>query len=568
MIKEISTCIRQGKYEKAISLINENSVNVNAPVPGASKYKDLLSLAFSNYFIFDKNPAVLNALIDKGADFYVSVNGNPLLFSMIKYNMHLVIEKVIQKGIDSRLFEEKLGSDLLKYAEGFVNKASYLIKEKFHDTTKKYVTMIDALRNKDIDYIVQNKTLILSNEKGPLAQNALYGFRKREISLNDTQRIFDVLWGSDFDVNYTYYKNSKNGDTYSNNIITSFYKNKFNTDPTNEDSLLAVYFLEKGLSPFLDDEHYALYHDVIKKDDKIVFKALLDKGLLSEKDNMKLNIAILNGNAELIELALFHKKSLEQNKEVTLNNQKVILQGCIERKKKKIIENYFNNDNLELNARLDIVKSYVDALYNEDISLLKKLHELFEIDINQSVEASKTKIKHVYHNALSPLFFSLVDMHKKDNEKNKKTFKKRKAMYDFLNKHTDIDWNKTDHNGQSFLFRLIESNSFDDFLYLKDKMDVNLKDLNGHNALDRVIIYESNVNILIESAGLLFETGIRPTIDLESFMSHKISSSRIAKNVEDLRVFFEGMVATIQKESLNLLLEQPNQPNILKKARL
>lgn len=568
MIKEISTCIRQGKYEKAISLINENSVNVNAPVPGASKYKDLLSLAFSNYFIFDKNPAVLNALIDKGADFYVSVNGNPLLFSMIKYNMHLVIEKVIQKGIDSRLFEEKLGSDLLKYAEGFVNKASYLIKEKFHDTTKKYVTMIDALRNKDIDYIVQNKTLILSNEKGPLAQNALYGFRKRELSLNDTQRIFDVLWGSDFDVNYTYYKNSKNGDTYSNNIITSFYKNKFNTDPTNEDSLLAVYFLEKGLSPFLDDEHYALYHDVIKKDDKIVFKALLDKGLLSEKDNMKLNIAILNGNAELIELALFHKKSLEQNKEVTLNNQKVILQGCIERKKKKIIENYFNNDNLELNARLDIVKSYVDALYNEDISLLKKLHELFEIDINQSVEASKTKIKHVYHNALSPLFFSLVDMHKKDNEKNKKTFKKRKAMYDFLNKHTDIDWNKTDHNGQSFLFRLIESNSFDDFLYLKDKMDVNLKDLNGHNALDRVIIYESNVNILIESAGLLFETGIRPTIDLESFMSHKISSSRIAKNVEDLRVFFEGMVATIQKESLNLLLEQPNQPNILKKARL
>lgn len=568
MIKEISTCIRQGKYEKAISLINENSVNVNAPVPGASKYKDLLSLAFSNYFIFDKNPAVLNALIDKGADFYVSVNGNPLLFSMIKYNMHLVIEKVIQKGIDSRLFEEKLGSDLLKYAEGFVNKASYLIKEKFHDTTKKYVTMIDALRNKDIDYIVQNKTLILSNEKGPLAQNALYGFRKRELSLNDTQRIFDVLWGSDFDVNYTYYKNSKNGDTYSNNIITSFYKNKFNTDPTNEDSLLAVYFLEKGLSPFLDDEHYALYHDVIKKDDKIVFKALLDKGLLSEKDNMKLNIAILNGNAELIELALFHKKSLEQNKEVTLNNQKVILQGCIERKKKKIIENYFNNDNLELNARLDIVKSYVDALYNEDISLLKKLHELFEIDINQSVEGSKTKIKHVYHNALSPLFFSLVDMHKKDNEKNKKTFKKRKTMYDFLNKHTDIDWNKTDHNGQSFLFRLIESNSFDDFLYLKDKMDVNLKDLNGHNALDRVIIYESNVNILIESAGLLFETGIRPTIDLESFMSHKISSSRIAKNVEDLRVFFEGMVATIQKESLNLLLEQPNQPNILKKARL
>lgn len=568
MIKEISTCIRQGKYEKAISLINENNVNVNEPVPGASKYKDLLSLAFSNYFIFDKNPAVLNALIDKGADFYVSVNGNPLLFSMIKYNMHLVIEKVIQKGIDSRLFEEKSGSDLLKYAEGFVNKASYLIKENFHDTTKKYVTMIDALRNKDIDYIVQNTPLISSNEKGPLAQNALYGFRKREISIEDTKRIFNVLWGSDFDVNYTYSQKSKNGETYYNNIITSFYKNNFNTHPTNEDSQLAVYFLEKGLSPFLDDEHYALYHDVIKKDDKIVFKALLDKGLLSEKDNMKLNIAILNGNAQLIEMALFHKKSLEQNKEVTLNNQKVILQGCIERKKKKVIENYFYNDNSELNARLDIVKSYADALYNEDISLLKKLHELFEIDINQLVEGSKTKIKHVYHKALSPLFFSLVDLHKKDNEKNRKTFKKRKSIYDFLNKNTEIDWNKTDHNGQSFLFRLIESNSFDDVLYLKDKMDLNLKDLNGHNVLDRVMIYESNVNILVESAGLLFETGIRPTIDLESFMPNKLSSSRIAKNVEDLRVFFEGMIATIQKESLNLLLEQPSQPNILKKARL
>jgi len=568
MIKEISSCIRQGKYEKAISLINENNVDVNAPVPGASKYKDLLSLAFSNYFLFDKNPAVLNTLIDNGADVYVSVNGIPLLFSMIKYNMHAVIEKIIQKGIDLDLFEERSGSNLLKYSEGFINKASYLIKENFHDTTKKYVTMIDALRNKDIDYIVQNKNLILSNEKGPLAQNTLYGFRKKELSLEDTKRIFDVLWGSDFDTNYTYRQKSKNGETYSNNIISSFYKNTFNTSPTYEDSQLVVYFLEKGLSPFLDDEHYALYHDVIKKDDKIVFKALLDKGLLSEKENIKLNIAILNGNAELIEMSLFHKKSLDQNKETTLSNQKVILQGCIERKKKKVIENYFNNDNPELNVRLDIVKSYADALYNEDISLLKKLYELFEVDINQSVAESKTKIKHVYHNALSPLFFALVDLHKKDNEKNKKTFKKRKAIYDFLNKYTDIDWNKTDHNGQSFLFRLVESNSFDDILYLKDKMDINLKDLNAHNALDRVIIYESNAEILIESAGCLFEVGIRPGIDLESFMQNKISSSRNIKKVEELRTFFESMIATIQKESLNLLLEQPVEPKLIKKSRL
>lgn len=568
MIKEISSCIRQGKYEKAISLINENNVDVNAPVPGASKYKDLLSLAFSNYFLFDKNPAVLNTLIDNGADVYVSVNGIPLLFSMIKYNMHTVIEKVIQKGIALDLFEERSGSNLLKYSEGFTNKASYLIKENFHDTTKKYVTMIDALRNRDIDYVVQNKNLIISNEKGPLAQNALYGFRKKELSLEDTKRIFDVLWGSDFDVNYTYSKKSKNGETYYNNIISSFYKNKFNTSPSYEDSQLAVYFVEKGLSPFLDDEHYALYNDVIKKDDKIVFKALLDKGLLSEKENIKLNIAILNGNAELIEMSLFHKKSLDQNKEITLSNQKVILQGCIERKKKKVIENYFNNDNPELNVRLDIVKSYADALYNEDISLLKKLHELFEVDINQSISGSKTKIKHAYHNVLSPLFFALVDLHKKDNEKNKKTFKKRKAMYDFLSKNTDIDWNKTDHNGQSFLFRLVESNSFEDILYLKDKMDMNLKDLNAHNALDRVIIYESNAEILIESAGLLFEAGIRPGIDLESFMQNKISSSRNIKKVEDLRTFFESMIATIQKESLNLLLEQPGEPKIIKKSRL
>lgn len=554
MIKDIAKLIKNGQYDEAIHKINSDNLDVNQKIPASKKYDNLLALAFSNYFIFNKDPKVLIALIERGADFYVNVNEQPLLLNMTKYNMHEVINSIIKHGLDLDKFKEKTQIDLKDYIKSFNNKASYLIKEKFADSNEQYVTFGDALKNKDIEYIVANKEKITENEKKLLAQHALINFRKMELSLEGTKKLLDAVFTDDFNINYTFTNKAKNGEYYNNTLVSLFYKNKFSNKKnlTPEKSELMVYLINKGISPFFEEDSFPLYLDVIAKDDNMVFNELLLKGLLEKSVNMRIIIGILNGNSAIIESALLFETKNNDKKDIVLQNKKLILEGCIERKKKKIIDNYFNNyNNIEINKLIDIDKVLSDVLYNEDLSTLKLLSQNFDLIFDKDISGNLSKMKKIVPTYISPMIFSLLSPSEEENKGNKKSFKKRKDIYDFIESNYSINWNRLDSNGQTFLFRVVEGNNKEDIEYISQRTDMTIIDKANLNVFDRVLVYANQTQNLIDNANILFDLGARPVIEVKDFLDNKIRRERNDTLREKLNDFTGTLVSKIEKENLN-----------------
>ena len=92
-VKELAKFIKYHQVEEFLELINSKDIDVNEKIPGSKKYTSLIQLAFSVYFE-TKDPRIINTLVKHNANYAIELNGTPLLFSFIKYD----IKNVTMKG--------------------------------------------------------------------------------------------------------------------------------------------------------------------------------------------------------------------------------------------------------------------------------------------------------------------------------------------------------------------------------------------------------------------------------------------------------------------------------------
>lgn len=579
-VKELAKFIKYHQVEEFLELINSKDIDVNEKIPGSKKYTSLIQLAFSVYFE-TKDPRIINSLVKHNANYAIELNGTPLLFSFIKYNMQSVIETILDKGLDVDKFNELTGKNLMSYIEHNKNKSAYLIKDA--KKVSKYAVVSDAILEDDLDYVKENLSLVDRKDIVFMISRTIFKYSKGEINFKRAKEYLDLLIKDENDVNHFTTKRIKDEagydlgtrNYYLDNIFYNNKKHKRNREGllTNEDDNLLLYLLDKGFNPYSRvDLTHSFFSEILDKKAIVIIDKMIEKGFLNTQDE----------DYKKYENKIVEKISTSTNpvQETFLYNEKIagsvktkLIENAFKNDKTNIIVNYIEKGNVQF-IKDDIYKFVKIALYNENLTLIKELCKLNpNIDFNTPLFTNDSLVNSGRVLSLPRtteetyfLYQALTGIHKDRYEVKSKKINKREKIYDYLIQK-GADFNLQDKFGRTNAFNLIKLEAIEDIKYLNKKgyIDLKIKDNSNDSLIDYSFRYSAKTPFMINTGIYLLELGVDVS---DSTLENIRNMQKRSPTSEKINEF----ISLIEKVNLNKILSNVNEKTIdnipVKKKRL
>lgn len=498
----------------------------------------ILKKEFSRYFD-SRNTARIEALIKSGINFYATINrnGDNIIQGFFKYNQAAMVEIFKEYGLTSESYLEKTGKTLL-----LGNNRASQVFNFVADKENKYVTINDAFKAKDYEYILKhiekNKTNKVIQDEVLFSAASHYKF---EISYFDSdeaisqKNVFIDTIKSIFENTISYGANPNQSDRYGA-LFSKVYGYKSNRI---SDIELVSILLDNGLNIESSNNNYPLFSTIIQNKSFSLFKKMIDLGVFEkgvlrpEARNHNLNHNILSDAAlvsglingttkEYVEYALEHierinKTSLIENEEykVRLNT---FYKTFVSKNKTNLIEGLVMNHPDSLLFKMDIfdisadmtnknsnhTKLFTNApfiltmVYKNNHKILKKLiNNGFDINIKDHegnnawhyILTQKTDPKLIdknYEKTVELLISEKVDFYAK-NDKNKTPFEqflvRRSSFeeYKALSKAMNFDYINPEDGG-NLIHEVISKGSFSNNTFSIRGIRI-IKDLHQHGVL-------------------------------------------------------------------------------------
>lgn len=498
----------------------------------------ILKKEFSRYFD-SRNTARIEALIKSGINFYATINrnGDNIIQGFFKYNQAAMVEIFKEYGLTSESYLEKTGKTLL-----LGNNRASQVFNFVADKENKYVTINDAFKAKDYEYILKhiekNKTNKVIQDEVLFSAASHYKF---EISYFDSdeaisqKNVFIDTIKSIFENTISYGANPNQSDRYGA-LFSKVYGYKSNRI---SDIELVSILLDNGLNIESSNNNYPLFSTIIQNKSFSLFKKMIDLGVFEkgvlrpEARNHNLNHNILSDAAlvsglingttkEYVEYALEHierinKTSLIENEEykVRLNT---FYKTFVSKNKTNLIEGLVMNHPDSLLFKMDIfdisadmtnknsnhTKLFTNApfiltmVYKNNHKILKKLiNNGFDINIKDHegnnawhyILTQKTDPKLIdknYDKTVELLISEKVDFYAK-NDKNKTPFEqflvRRSSFeeYKALSKAMNFDYINPEDGG-NLIHEVISKGSFSNNTFSIRGIRI-IKDLHQHGVL-------------------------------------------------------------------------------------
>lgn len=498
----------------------------------------ILKKEFSRYFD-SRNTARIEALIKSGINFYATINrnGDNIIQGFFKYNQAAMVEIFKEYGLTSESYLEKTGKTLL-----LGNNRASQVFNFVADKENKYVTINDAFKAKDYEYIFKhiekNKTNKVIQDEVLFSAASHYKF---EISYFDSdeaisqKNVFIDTIKSIFEKTISYGANPNQSDRYGA-LFSKVYGYKSNR--ISDIELLSI-LLDNGLNIESSNNNYPLFNTIIQNKSFSLFKKMIDlgvfeKGILrpeARNHNLNHNIlsdaalvsGLINGTTkEYVEYALEHierinKTSLIENEEykVRLNT---FYKTFVSKNKTNLIEGLVMNHPDSLLFKMDIfdisadmtnknsnhTKLFTNApfiltmVYKNNHKILKKLiNNGFDINIKDHegnnawhyILTQKTDPKLIdknYEKTVELLISEKVDFYAK-NDKNKTPFEqflfRRSSFeeYKALSKAMNFDYINPEDGG-NLIHEVISKGSFSNNTFSIRGIPI-IKDLHQHGVL-------------------------------------------------------------------------------------
>lgn len=498
----------------------------------------ILKKEFSRYFD-SRNTARIEALIKSGINFYATINrnGDNIIQGFFKYNQAAMVEIFKEYGLTSESYLEKTGKTLL-----LGNNRASQVFNFVADKENKYVTINDAFKAKDYEYILKhiekNKTNKVIQDEVLFSAASHYKF---EISYFDSdeaisqKNVFIDTIKSIFENTISYGANPNQSDRYGA-LFSKVYGYKSNRI---SDIELVSILLDNGLNIESSNNNYPLFNTIIQNKSFSLFKKMIDlgvfeKGILrpeARNHNLNHNIlsdaalvsGLINGTTkEYVEYALEHierinKTSLIENEEykVRLNT---FYKTFVSKNKTNLIEGLVMNHPDSLLFKMDIfdisadmtnknsnhTKLFTNApfiltmVYKNNHKILKKLiNNGFDINIKDHegnnawhyILTQKTDPKLIdknYEKTVELLISEKVDFYAK-NDKNKTPFEqflfRRSSFeeYKALSKAMNFDYINPEDGG-NLIHEVISKGSFSNNTFSIRGIPI-IKDLHQHGVL-------------------------------------------------------------------------------------
>lgn len=579
-VKELAKFIKYHQVEEFLKSINSKDIDVNEKIPGSKKYTSLIQLAFSVYFE-TKDPRIINSLVRHNANYTVELNGTPLLFSFIKYNMQSVIETILDKGLDVEKFNKLTGQNLMSYIEHNKNKSAYLIKDA--KKVSKYAVVSDAISEDDLDYVKENLFLVDRKDIIFMISRTIFKYSKGEIDFKRAKEYLDLLIIDQNDVNHFTTKRIKDEsgcdlgtrNYYLDNIFYNNKKHKRNREGllTNEDDNLLLYLLEKGFNPYNRvNLSHSFFSEILDKKAIIIIDKMIEKGFLNTQDE----------DYKKYENKIVEKISTSTNpvQETFLYNEQIsdsiktkLIENAFKNDKTNVIVNYIEKGNVDF-IKNDIYKFVKIALYNENLTLIKELYKLNpNIDFNTSLFTNDSLVNSGRILSLPRtteetyfLYQALTGIHKDRYEVKSKKISKREKIYDYLIQK-GADFNLQDKYGRTPAFNLITLEAIEDIEYLNKKgyIDLKIKDNSNCSLIDYSFKYSAKTPFMINTGIYLLELGVDVS---DSTLENIRNMQKRNPTSEKINEF----ISLIEKVNLNKILSNMNEKTInntpVKKKRL
>lgn len=579
-VKELAKFIKYHQVEEFLELINSKDIDVNEKIPGSKKYTSLIQLAFSVYFE-TKDPRIINSLVRHNANYAVELNGTPLLFSFIKYNMQSVIETILDKGLDVDKFNELTGKNLMSYIEHNKNKSAYLIKDA--KKVSKYAVVSDAILEDDLDYVKENLSLLDRKDIVFMISRTIFKYSKGEINLKRAKEYLDLLIIDENDVNHFTTKRIKDEagydlgtrNYYLDNIFYNNKKHKRNREGllTNEDDNLLLYLLEKGFDPYNRvNLPHSFFSEILDKKAILIIDKMIEKGFLNthnedyKKYENKIVEKISTSTKPVQETFLY-------NEQISDSIKTKLIENAFKNDKTNIIVNYIEKGNVQF-IKDDIYKFVKIALYNENLTLIKELCKLNpDIDFNTPLFTNDSLVNSGRVLSLPRtteetyfLYQALTGIHKDRYEVKSKKISKREKIYDYLIKK-GADFNLQDKYGRTTAFNLIKLEAIEDIEYLNKKgyIDLKIKDNSNCSLIDYSFKYSAKTPFMINTGIYLLELGVDVSDSTLENIRNMQKRSPTSKKINEF-------ISLIEKINLNKILSNMNEKTIdnipVKKKRL
>lgn len=498
----------------------------------------ILKKEFSRYFD-SRNTARIEALIKAGINFYATINrnGDNIIQGFFKYNQSAMVEIFKRHGLTHESYLEKTGKQLF-----LGNNRASQVFNFVADKENKYVTINDAFKSKDYEYILKhiekNKTNKVIQDEVLFSTASHYKF---EISSFESdavisqKNIFIDTIKSIFEKTISYGANPNQSDRYGA-LFSKVYGYKSNRM---SDIELVSILLDNGLNVESSNNKYPLFSTVIQNKHFSLFKKMIDlgvfeKGLLrpeARNHNLNHNIladanfvsGLINGaTKEYVEYALEHIEKINQtalieNEEYNIR-LKAFYKTFISKNKTNLIEGLVMNYPESLLFKMDIfdisadmtnknsnhTKLFTNApfilnmVYKNNHKIIKKLiNKGFDVHIKDHegnnawhyILTQKTDPKLIdknYEKTVELLISEKVNFNAK-NDKNKTPFELflfRKSSfeeYKALSKAMNFDYTSPEDGG-NLIHEVISKGSFSNNTFSVKGIPI-IKDLHEHGVL-------------------------------------------------------------------------------------
>lgn len=498
----------------------------------------ILKKEFSRYFD-SRNTARIEALIKSGINFYATINrnGDNIIQGFFKYNQSAMVEIFKEYGLTHESYLEKTGKQLF-----LGNNRASQVFNFVADKENKYVTINDAFKEKDYEYILKhiekNKTNKVIQDEVLFSAASHYKFEissfESDTAISQKNVFIDTI-KSIFEKTISYGANPNQSDRYGA-LFSKVYGYKSNR--ISDIELLSI-LLDNGLNIESSNNNYPLFSTIIQNKSFSLFTKMIDlgvfeKGILrpeARNHNLNSNIlsdaalvsGLINGTTkEYVEYALEHierinKTSLIENEEYKIR-LKTFYKTFVSKNKTNLIEGLVINHPDSLLFKMDIfdisadmtnknsnhTKLFTNApfvltmVYKNNHKILKKLiNNGFDVNIKDNegnnawhyILTQKTDSKLIdknYEKTVELLISEKVDFNAK-NDKNKTPFEQflfRRSTfeeYKALSKAMNFDYINPEDGG-NLIHEVISKGSFSNNTFSVKGIPI-IKDLHEHGVL-------------------------------------------------------------------------------------
>lgn len=498
----------------------------------------ILKKEFSRYFD-SRNTARIEALIKSGINFYATINrnGDNIIQGFFKYNQSAMVEIFKEYGLTHESYLEKTGKQLF-----LGNNRASQVFNFVADKENKYVTINDAFKEKDYEYIFKhiekNKTNKVIQDEVLFSAASHYKFEissfESDAAISQKNVFIDTI-KSIFEKTISYGANPNQSDRYGA-LFSKVYGYKSNRISDME--LLSI-LLDNGLNIESSNNKYPLFSTIIQNKSFSLFKKMIDlgvfeKGILrpeARNHNLNSNIlsdaalvsGLINGTTkEYVEYALEHiekinKTSIIENEEYKIR-LKTFYKTFVSKNKTNLIEGLVINHPDSLLFKMDIFDISADMtnknsnhtklftnspfilnmVYKNNHKILKKLIKNgFDVNIKDHegnnawhyILTQKTDSKLIdknYEKTVELLISEKVDFNAK-NDKNKTPFEqflfRRSSFeeYKALSKAMNFDYINPEDGG-NLIHEVISKGSFSNNTFSVKGIPI-IKDLHEHGVL-------------------------------------------------------------------------------------